>query len=59
MPKFELVSLEEALEATKNDRWLAEEFGEEIELAQCPECDGTNLTEDATKCFDCYASDYQ
>ena len=32
MPKFEVVSIEEALEATKETRWLDEKFGEEYEL---------------------------
>ena len=31
MPKFEIVSLEEALEATKVSRWLEEQFGVELE----------------------------
>ena len=31
MPKFEIVSLEEALEATKTTRWLEEQFGIELE----------------------------
>ena len=25
---------------------------------QCPECDGKNLNEDLTVCFDCQAEDY-
>ena len=53
MPKFEIVSLEEALEATKNDRKLSEEFGEEYEIPQCPECEGINLNEEGTVCWDC------
>ncbi len=24
---------------------------------ECPECEGTNLNEDGTVCFDCQASD--
>ena len=32
MPKFEVISIEEALEATKETRWLDEKFGEEYEL---------------------------
>ena len=37
MPKFELISIEEALEATKETRWLDEKFGEEHEtdLGEC------------------------
>ena len=37
MPKFELISIEEALEATKETRWLDEKFGEEydIDLGDC------------------------
>ena len=31
MPKFEVISLEEAFEATKTTRWLEEEFGLELE----------------------------
>jgi len=34
MPKFEIVSLEEALEATKVSRWLEVQFG--IELEEIP-----------------------
>ena len=29
----------------------------EIEVL-CPECEGRNLTEDQTKCWDCMAMDY-
>jgi len=58
MPRFENVSLEEALNATRNERWLSEEFGEEYEIPQCPECEGTNLNEAGTTCWDCDASDY-
>lgn len=25
----------------------------------CPECEGSNLNEDATKCFDCQRKDYE
>jgi hypothetical protein len=25
----------------------------------CPECEGVNLTEDKTKCFDCESADYE
>ena len=32
MPKFELISIEEALEATKETRWLDEKFGEEHDI---------------------------
>ena len=32
MPKFEVISIEEALEATKETRRLDEKFGEEYEL---------------------------
>ena len=28
------------------------------ENAICPECDGGNLTEDKTRCYDCSAQDY-
>jgi len=61
MPIFEIVSLEEALEATKVDRWLSEKFGDEYEyeLPHCPECNGTNLNDAVTLCWDCLASDYQ
>ena len=31
MPKFEVISIEEALEATKETRLLDEKFGEEYE----------------------------
>tara|TARA_Y100000310_G_scaffold34266_1_gene32427 strand:- start:3584 stop:3832 length:249 start_codon:yes stop_codon:yes gene_type:complete len=59
MPTFRNLSIEEAMEATKSDKWLSEEFGEELELPQCPECEGTNLNEDATVCWDCTASEYE
>ena len=36
MPKFEIVSLEEALEATKVSRWLEEQFGVELEEISDP-----------------------
>jgi len=58
MPQFDIVSLKEALEATRNDRWLSEKFGEEYDVPQCPECEGTNLNEDGTACWNCNASDY-
>ena len=32
MPKFELIPIEEALEATKETRWLDEKFGVEYEM---------------------------
>jgi len=32
MPKFELISIEEAKEATKEADWLDEEFGEEYDI---------------------------
>ena len=33
----------------------------DVELSEsvCPECDGSNLTQEGTKCFDCDASDYE
>ena len=31
---------------------------EQDEEATCPECEGDNLTEDKTQCFDCQAEDY-
>ena len=34
MPKFEIVSLEEALEATKSSQWLDKNFGIELEEFQ-------------------------
>jgi|TARA_R110000824_G_scaffold111242_1_gene259610 hypothetical protein len=33
MPTFKVVSLEEAIEATRVDRWLEEQFGEEYEYS--------------------------
>ena len=27
-------------------------------MNECPECEGTNLNEDKTVCFDCQAADY-
>jgi len=32
MPKFELISIKEAVEATKETRWLDEKFGEEYDI---------------------------
>jgi hypothetical protein len=29
-----------------------------MEKASCPECDGRNLTEDESRCYDCSAHDY-
>ena len=55
MPQFEVVSLEEVLEMAENDSLL---LADSSELAQCPECEGTNLNENATVCWDCHASDY-
>ena len=37
MPTFEIVSLEEALKATKTTRWLDEKFGVELEELDPPE----------------------
>ena len=28
-------------------------------IEMCPDCQGSNLNEDKTKCWDCTASDYQ
>jgi hypothetical protein len=28
-------------------------------MNECPECEGTNLNEDKTICYDCQAADYQ
>ena len=30
----------------------------QVAINQCPECEGTNLNENATVCWDCHASDY-
>ena len=49
MPKFESTSLEETVET----------FMEEWEVIHCLECDGTNLNEEETLCWDCASSDYQ
>ena len=53
MPKFELISIEEALEATKETRWLDKKFGEEhdidmsekekIEEGICTKCGGDDV----------------
>ena len=47
------------------ERTSEEFFGDAISsltkllaVATCPECDGTQLSEDGTICFDCQASDY-
>ena len=67
MPKFELISIEEALEATKETRWLDEKFGEEhdidmsekkkIEEGICAKCGGDDVEclNDCTLhvCIDC------
>ena len=31
---------------------------EQDEEVICPECEGDNLTEDKTQCFDCQSEDY-
>jgi hypothetical protein len=53
MPKFELISIEEALEVTKETRWLDEKFGEEhdIDMSEkkkteegiCTKCGGDDV----------------
>ena len=36
--------------------WEARAFT--LDTGYCPQCEGTNLNEDRTKCFDCDAQDY-
>ena len=38
------------------DRWLSHRGAIGL-IGKCPECDGTNLNEDSTVCFDCQTSD--
>ncbi len=49
MLSFESTSLEETLET----------LTEELEVIHCLECDGTNLNEEETLCWDCASSDYE
>jgi len=64
MPKFEIGSLEEALEATKDDKsswsWSSDDGMTIVmhEVPRCLECSGTNLNEEGTMCWDYVASEY-
>tara|TARA_Y100000296_G_C5080148_1_gene209516 strand:- start:39 stop:200 length:162 start_codon:yes stop_codon:yes gene_type:complete len=52
MPEpIEVYSLEEVMDSITN-------VEEETELSICPECEGANLNESGTVCWDCTASDY-
>ena len=44
----------EALEGTN-----VEDVEEEDEISTCPECDGTNLNEEGTICWNCSALEYE
>ena len=37
---------------------IDEAWQRERQTLTCPECDGTRLSEDGTKCFDCQSADY-
>ena len=52
MPIFKVISLEEALEATKITRWLEEEFGLELgEFTDLVENPGTRRKYERIRCL--------
>ena len=46
---------------SSNTNWLEswEKFVTGTVETDCPECEGVNLNEDKTICYDCQAADYQ
>jgi len=51
--EMEAIRMNEAIEEFNDGLWKWEAKAFALDTGECPECEGHNLNEDRTKCWDC------